>query len=56
VLRRLADRKVTIWNDHVQDIDVLAKRLKDTEAPVMDAAGAQTLGRLQNEIARVLNG
>jgi len=26
---------VTIWNDHVQDVDVLAERLKDTEALVL---------------------
>ncbi|MGY4356317.1 D-3-phosphoglycerate dehydrogenase [Bradyrhizobium sp. i1.3.1] len=32
---RLADHKVTIWNDHVQDIDALAERLKETEALVL---------------------
>jgi len=26
---------VTIWNDHVQDVDALAERLKDTEALVL---------------------
>ena len=26
---------VTIWNDHVQDVDVLAERLRDTEALVL---------------------
>ena len=31
----LAEHKVTIWNDHVQDIDVLAERLKETEALVL---------------------
>jgi D-3-phosphoglycerate dehydrogenase len=29
---KLAGHDVTIWNDHVQDIDVLAERLRDTEA------------------------
>jgi D-3-phosphoglycerate dehydrogenase len=29
---RLAGHNVTIWNDHTKDVDVLAKRLKDTEA------------------------
>jgi D-3-phosphoglycerate dehydrogenase len=29
---RLADHEVTIWNDHTQDVDALAERLKDTEA------------------------
>ena len=32
---RLAGHDVTIWNDHVQDIDVLAQRLKDAEALVL---------------------
>src|SRR3984893_11307528 len=32
---RLADHKVTIWNDHVRDIDALAERLKETEALVL---------------------
>ena len=32
---KLADHKITIWNDHVQDIDVLAERLKETEALVL---------------------
>jgi D-3-phosphoglycerate dehydrogenase / 2-oxoglutarate reductase len=31
----LADHDVTVWNDHVQDDDVLAARLKDTEALVL---------------------
>jgi len=26
---------VTVWNDHVQEVDVLAERLKDTEALVL---------------------
>src|SRR5579864_1793359 len=30
--RKVAGHKVTIWNDHTKDIDVLAERLKDTEA------------------------
>jgi D-3-phosphoglycerate dehydrogenase / 2-oxoglutarate reductase len=32
---RLAGHDVTIWNDHVQDDDVLAARLGDTEALVL---------------------
>jgi D-3-phosphoglycerate dehydrogenase / 2-oxoglutarate reductase len=32
---KLAGHEVTIWNDHVQDTDALAKRLKDTEALVL---------------------
>ena len=32
---KLAGHDVTIWNDHVQDIDALAERLHDTEALVL---------------------
>jgi D-3-phosphoglycerate dehydrogenase / 2-oxoglutarate reductase len=32
---KLADHRVTIWNDHAEDVDVLAERLKDTEALVL---------------------
>ena len=33
--QKIADHDVTIWNDHVQDTDGLAERLKDTEALVL---------------------
>ncbi len=32
---KLSGHKVTIWNDHVQDNDPLAERLRDTEALVL---------------------
>lgn len=32
---KLKDHDVTVWNDHVQDTDQLAERLKDTEALVL---------------------
>lgn len=32
---RLREHDVTIWNDHVQDVDRLAERLKDTDALVL---------------------
>ena len=32
---RLADHEVTIWTDHVQDVDALAERLKETEILVL---------------------
>jgi D-3-phosphoglycerate dehydrogenase len=32
---RLAGHDVTVWNDHVQDTDVLAQRLRDTEVLVL---------------------
>ena len=31
----LSDHEVELWTDHVQDVDVLADRLKDTEALVL---------------------
>lgn len=33
--RMLAGHEVTVWNDHVQDTDRLAERLKDTEVLVL---------------------
>ena len=32
---KLADHDVSVWNDHVQDVDVLAERLRDCEALVL---------------------
>lgn len=32
---RLKGHDVTVWNDHTKDVDVLAERLKDTEALVL---------------------
>jgi len=32
---KLAGHDVTIWNDHVQDVDALAERLRDTETLVL---------------------
>ena len=31
--QRLKGHEVTVWNDHVQDTDALAARLKDAEWP-----------------------
>jgi D-3-phosphoglycerate dehydrogenase len=33
--RKLSGHDVGIWNDHVQDVDALAERLRDTEALVL---------------------
>jgi D-3-phosphoglycerate dehydrogenase / 2-oxoglutarate reductase len=33
--RRIEGHDVTVWNDHTDDLDVLADRLKDTEALVL---------------------
>src|SRR5881397_3545101 len=32
---KLEGHDVTIWNDHVQDVDALAERLRDTEVLVL---------------------
>jgi D-3-phosphoglycerate dehydrogenase len=32
---KLAGHDVTVWNDHVQDVDALAERVRDTEALVL---------------------
>ncbi len=33
--QKLADHDVTVWNDHIQDVDTLAQRLRDTEVLVL---------------------
>ena len=33
--KKLSGHQVKIWNDHVQDVDALAERLRDTEALVL---------------------
>lgn len=33
--QKLKDHQIQIWNDHVQDVDKLAERLKDTEVLVL---------------------
>ena len=33
--KKLKGHDVTIWNDHVQDVDALADRLRDSEALVL---------------------
>jgi D-3-phosphoglycerate dehydrogenase len=33
--KKLSGHQITIWNDHVQDVDALAERLRDTEALVL---------------------
>jgi D-3-phosphoglycerate dehydrogenase len=33
--KKLAGHDVTVWNDHIQEVDALAQRLQDTEALVL---------------------
>ncbi len=43
---KLAGHHVTVWNDHVQDVDALAQRLRDTEALVLIRERTQIRGPL----------
>ena len=44
--RKLDGHQVTVWNDHVQDDDVLARRLKDAEVLVLIRERTQIRGPL----------
>jgi len=44
--RKLDGHQVTVWNDHVQDDEVLAERLKDTEVLVLIRERTQIRGQL----------
>jgi D-3-phosphoglycerate dehydrogenase len=48
---KLAGHDVTVWNDHVEDLDILSERLAGAEALVLfrerTAIGAELLGRLR---------
>ena len=47
--QKVANHNVTIWNDHTEDIDVLAERLKDTEAlALIVRSGEGLLRRTRN--------
>jgi D-3-phosphoglycerate dehydrogenase / 2-oxoglutarate reductase len=50
---KLADHKITIWNDHVQDINVLAERLKETEALVLIRERTKIRGPLLEQLTRL---
>ena len=49
----LAGHDVTIWNDHVQDVDRLAERLKDTEALVLIRERTQIRAPLIERLPRL---
>jgi D-3-phosphoglycerate dehydrogenase / 2-oxoglutarate reductase len=51
--RKLEGHDVTIWNDHVQDVDALAERLKDTEALVLIRERTQIRAPLINRLDRL---
>jgi D-3-phosphoglycerate dehydrogenase / 2-oxoglutarate reductase len=50
---KLAGHDVTIWNDHVQDIDTLAERLKDAEALVLIRERTQIRAPLLERLPRL---
>ena len=50
---RLAGHDVTIWNDHVQDIDALAERLKETEALVLIRERTKIRGPLLERLPKL---
>lgn len=48
--RKLDRHEVTVWNDHMQDIDTLAERLQDTEALVLFRERTQIPGDLLDRL------
>ena len=50
---KLAGHDVTIWNDHVQDVDTLAERLRDTEALVLIRERTQIRGPLLERLPKL---
>ncbi len=50
---KLAGNDVTIWNDHVQDVDALAARLRDTEALVLIRERTQIRATLLDRLPRL---
>jgi D-3-phosphoglycerate dehydrogenase len=50
---KLAGHQVKIWNDHVQDVDILAQRLQDTEALVLIRERTQIRAPLIERLPRL---
>jgi len=51
--KKLAGHDVTVWNDHVQDNDTLAQRLKDAEALVLIRERTKIRGPLLERLPRL---
>jgi D-3-phosphoglycerate dehydrogenase / 2-oxoglutarate reductase len=51
--KKLAGHDVEIWNDHVQDVDTLAERLKDTEALVLIRERTEIRAPLLNRLDKL---
>src|SRR4051812_45867538 len=50
---KLAGHDVTIWNDHVQDTDILAQRLEDTEVLVLIRERTKIQAPLRKRLPRL---
>jgi D-3-phosphoglycerate dehydrogenase / 2-oxoglutarate reductase len=50
---KLAGHQVKVWNDHVQDVDTLAERLRDTEALVLIRERTQIRAPLLEKLPRL---
>jgi D-3-phosphoglycerate dehydrogenase len=50
---KLAGHQVTVWNDHVQDTDALAERLRDAEALVLIRERTQIRAPLLERLGRL---
>jgi D-3-phosphoglycerate dehydrogenase len=51
--QKLSGHNVEIWNDHVQDLDTLAERLRDTEALVLIRERTQIRAPLLHRLAKL---
>jgi D-3-phosphoglycerate dehydrogenase len=51
--RTLSGHHVEVWNDHVQDVDTLADRLRDTEALVLIRERAEIRADLLRRLPRL---
>lgn len=51
--QKLRDHDVTVWTDHVQDVDALAERLIDTEALVLIRERTEISGRLLERLEKL---
>ena len=50
---KLADHNVTIWNDHIQDVDLLAERLADAEVVVLIRERTHILASLLERLPKL---
>src|SRR4051794_35862903 len=51
--QKLEGHDVKIWNDHVQDVDALSERLKDTEALVLIRERTQIRAPLLERLSKL---